>query len=192
MEGERKKALPTKPVHFRGYLTEYRGKISPLAFTIFPPEPGIGPESKCRVEHHFSKTIKSRIYGVDDNQAFDLALSSIEQILPYENIIFGKAKAHGDGSPVKRFQRQSACWRKLTKFRALKYIEAGDAVIVDDHFKGQVAYSTISDTWLDSFKKPEWSGPEYKGVMVIDDEAGLVLYGYDALKSGHTRIEKVS
>ena len=189
---KRKNTLPTEPVHFSGNLAEYQGVTSPFSFTIFPPEPGIGSESKCRVEYHFSKIKKSRIYGEDDHQAFDLALNIIEQVLPHENIVFGKATTDSEECPVELYQRQSACWRKLTKFHALKYIEAGDMVIVDGHFKGQVAYSTISNTWLDSFQKPEWSAPEYKGVMVIDDDAGLILYGYDKLKSGGTRIEIAS
>ncbi len=57
----------------------------------------------------------------------------------------------------------------------LDRLKAGDWVFVDG-FRSEVMFCSVSDSYASGFKKSDWPPTEYQGVMVRDEDAGLIFY----------------
>lgn len=76
------------------------------------------------------------------------------------------------------------------KMEVLSKIRSGDTIVIDD-IEGVVVFSSISDTYSEKFPKPDWSGNNYDGIMIQQENGALIFHDTEYLQTDYSRIERL-
>lgn len=72
----------------------------------------------------------------------------------------------------------------------LSKIEAGDKIVIDD-LEGTVVFSSITDTYSDESPKSDWSGQEFEGIMIQQENGARIFHDTEYLNTEYCRIERL-
>ncbi len=70
-------------------------------------------------------------------------------------------------------------------------IRSGDVVIVDGDIEGKVMFCKPNNSYSDEFTSTEWPIDQYQGIMIKQNNGGLIFFPISLIENGQVQVMRV-